>query len=115
MTKYLLKDERQFINDNVVGHIVPRAVLYEGHGIQTSIVRMTKGQNLGHHRHDTWIQVFVLSGRLYNSVDDRTCVAGDSYFVEPGDEHVEIGLDEGTEVLMVKSLPNIQYPVTPPD
>lgn len=111
MTKYAMKSDRQFTADLVVGHSIPRAVLYEGHGVQTSIVTMHAGQNLGFHRHDTWIQVLVLKGRLYCSIDDRTCEAGDSYFVEPGDEHVEIGLEEGTEVFMMKALPNIQYPV----
>ena len=115
MTVYSLKSERSYKEDDVVGHVVPRTVLYEGHGIQTSIVTLKKDQNLGYHRHDSWIQIFVVSGRLYCSIEDRTCVAGDSYFVEPGDVHVEIGLDEGTEVLMIKSLPNLQYPVAAPE
>jgi quercetin dioxygenase-like cupin family protein len=114
MAKYAMKKDREFKEDSAVGHVIPRAVLYEGHGVQTSIVRMHKGQNLGLHRHDSWIQVFVLSGKLHCSIEDRTCEPGDSYFVEPGDEHVEIGLEENTEVLLIKALPNLQYPVTSP-
>lgn len=111
MTQYAMKRERVFKSDSAVGHAIPRAVLYEGHGVQTSIVRMHKGQDLGPHRHDSWIQVFVLAGRLYCSIDDRTCEPGDSYFVEPGDEHIEIGLDEDTEVLLIKAMPNLQYAI----
>ena len=111
MTQYAMKREREFKADSAVGHAIPRAVLYEGHGVQTSIVRMREGQDLGPHRHDSWIQVFVLTGSLYCSNDDRTCQAGDSYFVDPGDEHVEIGLEENTEVLLIKAMPNLQYPI----
>jgi len=111
MTKYAMKSDREFKVDDVVGHTVPRAVLYEGHGVQTSVVTLHKDQNLGLHRHDSWIQVLVLKGKLYCSLEDRTCEAGDSYFVEPGDEHMEIGLEDGTEVFMMKALPNLQYPI----
>src|SRR5688500_14971197 len=111
MTKFVAKSEREFRSDSVVGHAIPRAVLYEGHGVQTSIVRMHKGQNLGLHRHDSWVQVFILSGSVYCSCEDRTNYPGDYYFVEPGDEHVEIGLEDNTDVLLIKELPNIQYQV----
>lgn len=114
MAKYAMKSEREFMDDSAVGHAIPRAVLYEGHGVQTSIVRMYKGQNLGLHRHDSWIQVFVLNGKLHCSIDDRTCGRGDSYFVEPGDEHVEVGLEDNTQVLLIKALPNLQYPIDGP-
>jgi quercetin dioxygenase-like cupin family protein len=106
-----MKRDREFNVDSVVGHPVPRTVLYEGHGVQSSIVTLQKDQNLGPHRHDSWIQILVLKGKLYCSIDDRTCEAGDSYFVEPGDEHVEIGLEEGTEIFMMKQLPNLQHSI----
>lgn len=111
MTTYVPAADRAFKTDSVVGHVIPRAVLYEGHGVQTSIVRMYKGQDLGFHRHDSWVQVFVLSGSLHCSLEDRTCIAGDYYFVEPGDEHREVSLEDDTDVLLVKALPNIQYQV----
>ena len=40
MTKYAMKRDREFNVDNVVGHPVPRTVLYEGHGVQSSIVTL---------------------------------------------------------------------------
>lgn len=111
MTKYVTRSERYFKDDSAVGHPIPRAVLYEGHGFQTSVVRMFKGQNLGLHRHDTWVQVLVLTGKLHCSIDNRICEPGDYYCVEPGDEHVEIGLEDDTTVFLVKAMPNIQYAV----
>ena len=111
MTKYVMKDERAFRQDSAVGHVIPRAVLYEGMGFQTSVVRMYKDQDLGLHRHDSWVQVFVLSGRLYCSIEDRECGPGDYYCVEPGDEHREIGLEDDTDILLIKALPNIQYQI----
>lgn len=111
MTQYALAAGREFAVDNVVGHPVPRAMLWDnGFDIQTSIVRMNKGDDLGRHRHDTWLQVFILSGSVHCSVEDRVCVAGDFYMVEPGDEHVERCIEDA-EILLIKSMPNIQCAV----
>ena len=111
MTKYTQVDERQFKADESVGHPIPRCMLWnDGHGVQTSIVKMHKGQNLGLHKHETWVQVFVLSGKLHCSLGERTCGPGDYYFVEPNDVHVEKALEE-SEILIIKAVPNIQYQV----
>lgn len=112
MTKYTSKEERVYNANEVVGHAIPRCMLWDGgHGVQTSIVKMHKGMDLGMHQHETWVQVMVLSGKLHCSLGDRTCIAGDYYFVEPGDTHLEKALEE-SEVLIIKAMPNIQYPVT---
>lgn len=111
MTQYALKKDRKFVVEDVVGHPVPRAMLWDGGlGVQTSIVQMKKGENLGKHRHETWLQVLILSGRIHCSIEDRECEAGDFYTVEPGDEHVEYCIEDA-EILLVKSMPNIQYAV----
>ena len=60
-----------------------------------------------------WVQVFVLSGRLHCSLDDRTCGPGDYYFVEPDDVHCEVALEQ-SEVMIIKAMPNVQYPVERP-
>uniref|UniRef100_UPI003F49501A cupin domain-containing protein n=1 Tax=Cupriavidus yeoncheonensis TaxID=1462994 RepID=UPI003F49501A len=111
MTKYTHVDERVFLDNEVVGHAIPRCMLWDGgHGVQTSIVKMHDGQDLGWHKHDSWVQVFVLSGKIYCSLDNRTCGPGDFYFVEPGDVHLEKALEE-SQVMIIKAMPNIQYPV----
>jgi quercetin dioxygenase-like cupin family protein len=109
--QFTSKDNRNFVDDSVVGHAIPRCVLWDGgHGVHTSITKMHKGMDLGAHKHDTWVQVFVLSGSLYCSRGKLTCGPGDFYFVEPGESHVEVALED-TEILVVKAMPNIQYPI----
>ena len=114
MTKYTHIHERVYQDDEVVGHDIPRCYLWDGgHGVQASIVRMHKGKDLGYHKHDTWVQVLVLSGKIHCTLDNRTCEPGDYYFVEPNDVHKEMALEE-SEVLVIKAMPNLQYPVEPP-
>lgn len=114
MTKYTQVHERVFSDNTVVGHAVPRCMMWDdGHGVQTSIVKLQKGKDLGWHRHETWVQVFILSGALHCTLDDRTCRPGDYYFVEPGDEHCETALEE-SEIMIIKAMPNEQYPIAPP-
>ena len=114
MSQYTHVHERVFQDNSVVGHAIPRCMLWDGgHGVQTSIVKMYKGMDLGWHKHDTWVQVFVLKGRLHYSLDDRTCSPGDFYFVEPGDTHCKVALEE-SEVMIIKAMPNEQHPVEKP-
>ena len=113
MTKYTNVEERMFKDNEVVGHAIPRCMLWDGgHGVQTSIVKMYKGMDLGWHQHETWVQVFVLSGKLHCSLEDKTCGPGDFYFVEPNDAHCEVAL-EASEVMIIKAMPNVQYPIQP--
>ena len=110
--KFTARATRELVNDSVVGHAIPRCVLWDGgHGVHTSITKMHKGMDLGAHKHETWVQVMVLSGSLYCSRGKLTCGPGDFYFVEPGESHVEVALEDDTEVLIVKAMPNIQYPI----
>ncbi|MGO3869748.1 cupin domain-containing protein [Alcaligenes faecalis] len=109
--KFTAKFDRVYDKNTVVGHDIPRCILWDGeHGVHTSIVRMHKGMDLGLHKHETWVQVFVLSGKLYCSHGKLTCLPGDYYFVEPGEAHVEIALED-SEIMIIKAHPNIQYPV----
>ena len=111
--RFIAKTDRVYDENTVVGHAIPRCTMWGGeHGVHTSIVKMHKGMDLGLHKHETWVQVFVLSGTLYCSHGKHTCVAGDWYFVEPGEAHVEKALED-SEIMIIKAMPNIQYPVEP--
>lgn len=111
--RYVANADRVFDANVVVGHDIPRCTLWNGeHGVHTSIVKMHKGMDLGLHKHETWVQVFVLSGSLYCSHGKLTCGPGDYYFVEPGETHVEIALEE-SEIMIIKAMPNVQYQVEP--
>ena len=107
--KYTAKAERVYEGDAVVGHDIPRCTLWDGgYGVHTAIVKMYKGMDLGTHKHETWVQVFILSGSMYCSRGKLTCVAGDHYFVEPGESHTEVALED-SEVMIIKAWPNVQY------
>lgn len=111
--RFVAKADRVFDENTVVGHAIPRCILWGGDlGVHTSIVKMYKGMDLGLHKHETWVQVFVLSGSLYCSRGKLTCGPGDYYFVEPGEAHVEIALED-SEIMIIKAMPNVQYPVEP--
>lgn len=115
MSKYTSIQERVYTDNTVVGHAIPRCILWDGgHGVQTSIVRMHAGMDLGMHKHESWVQVMVLTGKIHCSLGDRTCYPGDFYFVEPDDVHCEKALEE-SEVMIIKAMPNIQYPVEAPE
>ena len=111
MAKFVAKDERVWKSDTVVGNSITRCMLWnDGHNVSASLVPMPKGKNLGHHRHDTWVQVFVVSGSMKVLPDNRVIESGGYYFVEEGDEHTEIALEESL-VLIIRAEPTIQYPV----
>ncbi len=109
MTKFVERQNRKWEQSQVVGKQISRCWLWnEGNNVSASIASFSKGESLGYHRHDTWVQVLVLSGKF--QVNDKVVGAGDYYFVEEGDEHLEVAL-EPTEVLIIRAEPNISYPV----
>lgn len=111
MSKCTKVKDRVFVDNTVVGHAIPRCMLWDGGlGVQTSIVKMHKGMDLGDHVHDTWVQVMVLSGKTLCTLGDQINKPGDFYFVEPGSVHNKIALED-SEVLIIKAMPNIQYQV----
>jgi quercetin dioxygenase-like cupin family protein len=64
---------------------------------------MLKGTQLLSHRHAYWVQVFVISGKMQVEVvgsEAHTIAAGEYYFVEPGEAHVETALED-TQLLVV--------------
>lgn len=111
MAKYVNSDERRWESKEIVGHKMERCVLWNGgHNVTADLVPMPKGKNLGHHRHETWIQVFIVSGKMEVLPDNKIIDAGGYFFVEPGDEHTEIALED-TLVLVIREEPNKQYPI----
>jgi quercetin dioxygenase-like cupin family protein len=79
---------------------------------QRLLVKMSPGTKLSRHRHETWVQVFLVSGTMtYEGASEkRTLGGGDYYFVPPGEAHIETADDECT-VLIIKAEPNIQYQI----
>lgn len=96
---------------DIVGIPMEMAELWADGNCSARVVKMPKDQEFGIHRHETWIMVFVLSGRVKVVPDNLLVDTGGFYFVEPGTEHDEIGIEEDTSVLVIREEPNKQYPV----
>lgn len=113
MPKFTQVDDRAWIHEDVVGHAIDRCKLwYDGHGISFSLVKMPPDYELSLHRHETWVAVFLVEGTMKwaGGGEERKLSAGDFYFVNPGEEHVETSIDH-TTVLIIKAEPNIQYQI----
>ncbi|WIX75047.1 cupin domain-containing protein [Amycolatopsis carbonis] len=113
MPKFTQVGEREWIHEDVVGHAIDRCKLwYDGHGLSFSLVKMPPDHELSLHRHETWVSVFVVDGVLKweGGGQERKLGAGDFYFVQPGEEHVETSLED-TTVLIIKAEPNVQYSI----
>ena len=113
MAKFTQVHERKWVAEPVVGHDIERCKMwYDGQSVSASLVRMAANNRLSLHRHDTWVQVFMVSGnmRWESGGEQRTVGPGDYYFVSPGEEHIETSIDECV-VLVIKAEPNIQYPI----
>ena len=105
-TKYVPTGERQWFSANVRGTEMAGATLWnEGFGLSTRVFRMPKGMVISQHRHDVFVQVAVLSGRMHIDEGDRTMGPGDVYFIHPGQTHVETALED-TEVMVTKQEPD---------
>lgn len=102
MTRYVTKSDRTWDAARVRGVSMPSCTLWDGgHDVVTRLFRMEKGASLPRHRHEVWVQIFVVSGKMHVDLGDRTLEAGDYYFVEPGDTHVETALED-TELLVIR-------------
>lgn len=105
--------DRDWITEDVVGKAIERCKMwYGGEGVSASLVNMPENYDLGLHRHETWVTVFLVNGTMSyrGGGEERTISAGDFYFVPPGEEHREKSIDACT-VLIIKAEPNIQYPI----
>jgi len=111
MAKYISEHERKWKTDDIVGNKMELCELWNDGNVSARLVRMPKGKDLGFHRHETWVQVFVLSGKLRVTPGEKVVEKGGYYFVEPGDEHGEMSEEEAL-VLVIRDEPNRQYPIS---
>lgn len=115
MAKFTNVDERVWKKAEIVGNNMERCTLWhDGCDVSASLVPMSKEMNLGFHKHETWIHVFIVSGKVRVLPDNRVIDAGGYYFVERGDVHNEIA-EEDSLVLLIREEPNVQYPVSEKD
>lgn len=113
MTSFTTVESRDWISSDAIGQAIERCKLWFGEGgVSCSLVKIPADTDMGRHKHDSWVSVFVIEGTMIVSDADgeRTLSAGDFYFVEPGDVHSERTKDAAT-FLTIKAEPNIQYAV----
>lgn len=99
MSRYYPKD-RQSWDKTIVpgGAAMHKCIVWEGDfGIRSAFFRMPKGTANPKHTHSKWVQVMVLEGEMeIESGKDGVVriAAGGCYFVEPGESHVEMALED---------------------
>ena len=104
MTKYVTATDQRWEATEVRGVAMEKCPLWAGkHHVRSTLYRMLKGTQLPSHQHAYWVQVFVISGKMQVEAvgsEAHTIAAGEYYFVEPGETHVETALEE-TQLLVV--------------
>ncbi|WP_433297265.1 cupin domain-containing protein [Pseudonocardia sp. CA-142604] len=114
MSEFTSVDERQWIHEDVVGHAIDRCTLWRDDTISFSFVKLPPNYDLGLHKHESWVAVYLVEGTMKWESDgeERKVGAGDFYFVPDGEEHVETSIDECL-VMIIKAEPNVQYRIDP--
>src|SRR5882724_9060335 len=100
MAKFVTKADQQWASARLGGFDVDECPLWQGKDSPYSgLFRLPKGFQFPHHKHGRWVQILVLGGKIRVEVDGlepRTMAAGEYYFVEPGDPHVETVVEDLT-------------------
>lgn len=97
MSKYVTRDEQAWEPADVLGIQMDRCLLWDGgQDVFAGLFRMPRGMTIPIHRHDQWVQILILSGKMRVEEQGKSCLIGpgEYYFVEPGDAHVESALED---------------------
>ena len=73
------------------------------HGVRASIVKVPKGYEYRMHKHLDWAHVTLVEGRIRLETADgdvHLVDAGGSYFVTPGEAHIETMLADSVVVVL---------------
>ena len=104
MTKYVTATDQCWEATEVRGAKVEKCLLWEGkHNVRSGFFRMPQGMQIPTHHHAYWVQVFVMRGKMQVEAvgsEAQVIAAGEYYFVEPGETHVETALED-TQLLVV--------------
>ncbi len=107
MTYYYQKGDLSWEDAPVRGGtVMQKSVVWEGdHDVRSAFFRMPKNMLIPEHDHPRWVQVMVLQGEMEIKTrqDGATRISeGGCYFVEPGDVHSELALED-TLVLVTQA------------
>lgn len=98
MTHYIEPGKLEWSTVDVRGATIEKASVFEGgYGVRSAFFRMPAGCTVPSHDHSKWVQVMVLEGRMRVEQDGmapREVAAGSCYFVDAGETHVEIAVED---------------------
>ena len=98
MTLYIGPDDLEWSPVDVRGATMHKAAIFEGdYDVRSAFFRMPAGCAVPPHDHSKWVQVMVLEGRMRIEQEDaepREVAAGGCYFVNAGETHVEIAVED---------------------
>jgi len=119
MAKYVTVKEQQWETTALGGLEVKECPLWEGgHDVYAGYFRLPKGLQFPKHYHKRWVSIYVMSGALRVKVADAeamTMTAGDYYFVEPGDPHIEAALEDTVAlVVTAENREDVRYGLLAP-
>jgi quercetin dioxygenase-like cupin family protein len=104
-TKYVTLQDQTWQPGEVGGVPMETCALWEGkYNVRAGFLRVPKGLQTPPHHHAYWVSILVISGELHVEAvgaEAHTVAAGEYYFVEPGETHVETALED-TLLLVVK-------------
>jgi quercetin dioxygenase-like cupin family protein len=97
-------DARKWIEAVGFGGPESHEVVFEGgYGVRTAIFRTAAGSQIPSHVHTSWAALIILDGRVRMEQDNAEPIeggAGTVFFVEPGQQHVDIVLEDATSVVV---------------
>ncbi len=97
MIKYVTHNDQHWQSVAIQGATMEACPLWEGkYNVRSKFYRMTKGTQIPTHDHAFWAQLLVMSGKMQVEAmgTQQTLEAGDYYFVEPGELHMETALED---------------------
>ena len=98
MTRYIDPADLTWTDVDVRGATMAKASVFEGdYDVRSAFFRMPAGCAVPPHDHSKWVQVMVLEGRMRVEQDGepaREVAAGGCYFVDAGETHVEIAVED---------------------
>ena len=99
MSRYFPKQDLSWTQTLVQGvTLMDKSIVFEGDfDIRSGFFRMPAGMTIPMHRHTKWVQVAVMEGEMQIETAQDGMVriaAGGCYFVEPGETHKEIAVQD---------------------
>ncbi len=90
------------------------AVVFEGdYGVRVVLSKIPAGYHLPEHAHSTWASFTVIKGRkrivLVEEGETFEATAGTTYFLHPGQRHIETAIEETVSAIVYDPSLEVSY------